>query len=1080
MKTKILFILLLFSFSVKGFGQHPTAVADQINKMMPKPVHKAPNVAGIEKYGNYDVNLYNGLPSISIPIFEVQSGNLKIPITLSYHAGGFKYTDQASWVGMGWSLIAGGQISRTMEGKPDEGNGNFLSQTNNYNIQITPQCSDVLYKKDSYISNIDREADLFSYSIPGKSGSFYLRQGGQSPYIFPEAAIKITYQTALQFFDITDEDGVRYRFGKNTQNQDALDYTSSSFNHTTAWHLMEIHSPDSDDLISISYQPIGTAVTSDIAHNLTVVDDCFTEDPQYQPCPTLNLMITQANTSSSTTQMGINEITFETGKVKFVKGPLRTDLANTFSLDRVEIYRKEGVSFVLVKTFKMVNNDYFGGGGSRLKLNAMEVYDGSGTFINKYQFSYHTNTFSWDLPNSSYRRDWFGFYNNGKYTNDINQLVHNVNLIPRTTIPYRPVPTGPIEYLTVGGAGREPDTTYLKEAVLRRITFPTGGYTEFDFEPHQYQESGTTKYGGGLRVKRIKSVTGTQTNFKEYKYGTNESGNGWKNFDIRSFAFVNDNIFRQENIVGPPLNQYFAFKQFRSRMFFSSSAIGQFFQDSPVVYTLVAEYQNGSAANGKTVYEFDNNFHIGDGTFSVPYSNKTFWNSMSWARGKLTKKSIFNSSNQIVSQTDIGYTLLKSQNDHVSQGIIEYIVGDCYNCSAFIMMACSIGPDFYDGFKWHAWNFQKTTGLYKESSRTETLFSTGLSNHVTTSLKTYNPSFLQLTQEENRVSTNPESVVTRYRYPFDLVNTTTTYTNQPQILKQLLVNNQVSQPIEQYNLTQNVDGSNQKILSGQIIQFSTLPGNTSKIKPSEAYFLETSSPLATTLYSLYALSGTSATTMDSRYKLRLSFNSYDAGGNLLQVTKANDSPESYIWGYGGVYPVAQAKNATPSQLAYTSFESTEKGGWVYSGTGFLVAAGAAKTGRFVYNLTSGAVSRTTDASTTNKYKLSFWAKTEIGSQSWTVGGLPESLTTSWKLVEREVTSPNVSLSGSNILIDELRIHPINSQMTTTTFFPMLGIATQMDAKNHGTYYFYDPFGRLETIKNENGHVVEHYEYSYKK
>ena len=92
---------------------------DLVNRMMPKPVPTSPNVASLGKFGDYRVGHFSGVPEISIPIYEVQSGSLKVPITLSYHAGGVKPTDVASWVGMGWSL-SGGQISRSVNGKNDE------------------------------------------------------------------------------------------------------------------------------------------------------------------------------------------------------------------------------------------------------------------------------------------------------------------------------------------------------------------------------------------------------------------------------------------------------------------------------------------------------------------------------------------------------------------------------------------------------------------------------------------------------------------------------------------------------------------------------------------------------------------------------------------------------------------------------------------------------------------------------------------------------------------------------------------------------------------------------------------------
>lgn len=60
---------------------------DLVNRMMPKPLPASPNVASLGKFGDYQISHFSGLPDISIPIYEVQSGSLKVPISLSYHAG---------------------------------------------------------------------------------------------------------------------------------------------------------------------------------------------------------------------------------------------------------------------------------------------------------------------------------------------------------------------------------------------------------------------------------------------------------------------------------------------------------------------------------------------------------------------------------------------------------------------------------------------------------------------------------------------------------------------------------------------------------------------------------------------------------------------------------------------------------------------------------------------------------------------------------------------------------------------------------------------------------------------------------
>src|SRR5258708_35764953 len=80
----------------------------------------SPTAASLGKYGDIPVSYHTGIPQISVPIYTVQSGSLKLPISLSYHASGLKVHEPAGWVGAGWALNAGGAITRTVVGSPDD------------------------------------------------------------------------------------------------------------------------------------------------------------------------------------------------------------------------------------------------------------------------------------------------------------------------------------------------------------------------------------------------------------------------------------------------------------------------------------------------------------------------------------------------------------------------------------------------------------------------------------------------------------------------------------------------------------------------------------------------------------------------------------------------------------------------------------------------------------------------------------------------------------------------------------------------------------------------------------------------
>ena len=82
----------------------------------PCPQVYTPNAAELGKYGKIPVSYFNGLPSISVPITELKAKGFTLPISLSYHASGIKPDQHPGWVGMGWSLHAGGCINRIING----------------------------------------------------------------------------------------------------------------------------------------------------------------------------------------------------------------------------------------------------------------------------------------------------------------------------------------------------------------------------------------------------------------------------------------------------------------------------------------------------------------------------------------------------------------------------------------------------------------------------------------------------------------------------------------------------------------------------------------------------------------------------------------------------------------------------------------------------------------------------------------------------------------------------------------------------------------------------------------------------
>ncbi len=165
MKKRMMTILSFYS--VFAFGQN--SGGPQLEKVLPL----SPNAAAFQKFGDIPVGYYTGIPNISVPLYTIKSGSLELPISLSYHAGGVKVDDIASWVGLGWSLSAGGSINSQMRGKADAGgflNGAVDWVTDFNNLNLAARYNHYLDIKNGIK---DGQPDLFSLSIAGESFKFY-------------------------------------------------------------------------------------------------------------------------------------------------------------------------------------------------------------------------------------------------------------------------------------------------------------------------------------------------------------------------------------------------------------------------------------------------------------------------------------------------------------------------------------------------------------------------------------------------------------------------------------------------------------------------------------------------------------------------------------------------------------------------------------------------------------------------------------------------------------------------------------------------------------------------------------------
>src|SRR5579863_5071006 len=206
-------------------------------------------------------------------------------IGISYHASGLKVAEIASWVGLGWSLNAGGMIIRTVRGAPDEGTVKTYYPAQgprgyykDYGLSTLPLlpypgASNNIADNDSKLmmqmytlpalsqGALDCEPDLFIFNFDGHSGKFVFDEN-RTPHLLTDDNLQIAVNYSNYKFNswvITAPDGTKYIFGENnlqelTNPQSILsgpDYDAAVA--PTAWYLTRIVYPNTLDTVYLSY-----------------------------------------------------------------------------------------------------------------------------------------------------------------------------------------------------------------------------------------------------------------------------------------------------------------------------------------------------------------------------------------------------------------------------------------------------------------------------------------------------------------------------------------------------------------------------------------------------------------------------------------------------------------------------------------------------------------------------------------------------------------------------------------------------------------------------------------------------------
>lgn len=459
-KLRIAFAVLLSLSGLMSYAQNYEQVG------------LTPNAASFVRYGEMPVNHFTGLPTIQVPIYTIQSGSLSLPLALSYHAGGNKVEAIASSVGLGWSITNIPTISRRVRGKPDESGmmQMYLGKTIDH-YYGSP--GDLFNMSLGILDNtVDTESDIYYFSLKNYSGRFYYNQKQQKFLTEKISNIKIQYDPLTENFIIVDENGDKYIFGGVERSR--TDNIQNINNEVkTAWFVSSIVDYTKKDSINFSYEH-ETQTTERIGemNKYTHLESNFL-NPKITMLDNPFDMVYHFNMACR-----LKSIHFKNGRIDFVKSDqIREDLSGSYAIKQIKVFNQLNEQLYnhdLLYEFKTGT-----GTGVMYRSNKwMFLKEVKRTSVSS-QVETHSFVYNSLLPptRNSFAQDYWGYYNGA---------VNNTTLIPPAFF----TPPGSSNAISLDGADRLVNEAYNQYGILERINYPTGGYTLFEYESNDADDSG--------------------------------------------------------------------------------------------------------------------------------------------------------------------------------------------------------------------------------------------------------------------------------------------------------------------------------------------------------------------------------------------------------------------------------------------------------------------------------------------------------------------------------------------------------------------------------------------------------------
>lgn len=1091
-------------------------------------IPRSPEAAMLGKFGDgWNVGA-KGLADISIPLYEVKVDGLTIPISISYLSDGIRVNEEPTLMGLKWVLSCGGIVSRDIVGKPDEFGWTQISNSqffNNNGWDVTqPPCPSYAYK-DFYTNYLDIAPDRFSFSFLGHNGGFLFSQdcgeclsvlqtttSGLSIAKLTEPISTATTLPGFLGFLIKDTKGNQYCFSAQEMTKittcnmmgGGCEEPSLYNSGVNGWKLTRIVTPTGDTL------------TMDYTHNVIT-------NPYYYSKFSFTISGTGVpgqkimKSREEHQRKHPNKIITPHEIVQFyynTSGRLLESIAvrdaRTREVLKTIFFTYNGLSLVRVEVC-----------GPEGLLNESEVV--------RYAFAYDEGV----RPNfGSYKQDIFG------YINLYNRQYH---MVPRTgyvesypaqnpmdDFPDQTEITNPPQ--SPGGgqlftpAIRDVDTLHITNGILRKVIYPTGGYTLYDYEPNRHTSADATIYGPGVRVKSMKNygADGSLLQQRSYEYDFPV----FLPYAHKPHSYpLNYNVF-----IGLPLGipspesnyeQTYSSQLLPLTMYKSQ----WFWRGISTIPIPMPDYSNtlNLILPGHEVGQADDDYFVNallSGRLSACHYGKVTTKELD--NGKQTEYFGMDYNGISINPIGLRTEYLKSNGDttKVLENLISYTFHDsidmyyitdspypvtvyqCLNGNFYICEAGTQSPELCQ-YTPPLKKFSFPLRRLKEQIKRDTEYFDNGSKTISLSKTLFNASAFPISIEQSRLNSEVSigAITHKIRYPSD------GYTDYPQGsvgLSGLVQANMLALPIE---VEQYVKGMRGDLLLAKGLQVSYSPQG----KPAARRVLRNTEPLPASAPRPYeALDG------------------YLYGPMGRNVVQANlqDRVESYRWSACGRYPIAKVVNAPQEDIFHCNFDEIPP--LSHSGELFDDPGGSgpgnpmdsliqpplppeyspdSHTGAYsmkLNTLNSSVNFSLYPSGVGKKFHFSVWAKSAEGYSggaflllkvkagsvwhtiqlpvppsegSWSHVGSTVDLS-SYQNIEYLVLGVSFSGSSGYVLVDEVRFHPVEAQMETYTWKPGVGVTSVTDPNGRTVRYAYDGLGRLVQVTDDKGRILEANEYHF--